>query len=270
MFSRSVLSVSIDLLSISHFLNKMSNLSEVYWLVKTTDSVCDFSCRALRRGSDAQCVLTAVQHVYQCHIWKPTQGEPPVNFSTPSEGINKHCSAVLPFGGCDKCTLSVNLYPQSSRWSVVFSWPAATSGCSQKKKYSIQFCSIFLIPSSRGDAPHLENHRQRHIFPLYTNQFSLRSVFFCMCPTDTLTPEWRGCRVAGKRDWSGVTFLYANLYRMDTHTHDSSSVRDESKDIIKTQILLLMSVCVCLLACFFPPWITPPPTILCVNQSLSL
>lgn len=207
--------LSLDFPSISHFLNQMSNLSLAYWLVKTTDSVCDFSCRALRRGSDAQCVLTAVQHVYQCHICNQHKVTHQSTFLLPVRGsintvllyfhlvdvTNAHCQFTF--------TLKAHadlLYSADRRQHL-----AARRKMKLRKKCSVQFCSIFLIPSSRGDAPHLENHRQRHIFPLYTNQFSLRSVFFCMCPTDTLTPEWRGCRVAGKRDWSGVTFLYANL-----------------------------------------------------------
>lgn len=45
---------------------------------------------------------------------------------------------------------------------------------------------------------------------------SILTVLVRVCPTDTLKPEWRGCRVAVV--WSGVTFLYANQ-RGHTHAH---------------------------------------------------
>lgn len=67
----------------------------------------------------------------------------------------------------------------------------------KKRFHSWWVCHIILILSWAV---------KYYIFPLYSNQFSPCYAVLCQCPTDTLTPDWRGCGVAAKRlEWSDLS-----------------------------------------------------------------
>lgn len=126
-----------------------------------------------------QCADTALQHVCQRPKWYQQTRWPNSQSLHPAGESIKHCSVVL-------------------HWRLVL------------------FFYILLWSSGPGLVAQtgwfcLTSHKAFSLFiPIIC-----RRTPFCMCPTDTLTPLWRGCGVEQRRDWSGVTFLYVNLNRME-------------------------------------------------------
>lgn len=161
---------------------------------------------AFRQGGAAQCYCCRATCISVLNDTK-TRWLTHQSISTSNKGINKHCSVVLHLVAWQMHRLlSVNLYSvRLLRFYCILCYSAGpvVSGYIwplQRKKSEVSFNQSFciLITSS---AMHPSNIR----FPLFIS-INSHCALLRVCPTDTLTPEWRGCRVAAKRlEWSDLS-----------------------------------------------------------------